>query len=1073
MALNGDGALLLSKFARVDVAFGFLTKHRAVVSVKNVVNMANSLGGVPLTATDLHDMMRLAPHVIAIDASKSKQMQHKDDVFRATAMTQHEKEIVTFPCAPQASQRASAKRKKLFQEAIERNAVQKPPEELELESHTPQATGGTVPSTISSIHNDKPASTLATDLHAISDSEVYSRWIRMLQGLDIYKNQIVHIERRLARDAEYRNIADLELPPRVAAGLAKCNIHQLYSHQFDAIEAVRNGKNVVLSTSTASGKSLAYNIPMLASMLEAEDSTFLYLFPTKRLLSSRNTSVRPLYVCSLKYGGACDGDTAMKTRSMVIRDTQIFLTNPDMLHLTILPRHTEWRRVLAKLKLLVVDEAHMYRGVFGSHVACVFKRLFRLCALYGANPQVICCSATIQNPTEHFRLLLPRLPPPASATPLPHDEEDKSPASLHFFRERELLVITKDGSPTGEKFFCLWNPKVDVTTTDESTSKQKPPNSVKKRKRDTTVASSRSQLQTQDIPTDTAILTEESDRISTSSIFQSAKIFARLMEDEVHTILFCRGRKLSELVLMSVHSILREDKRNRHLLKRVSSYRGGYTLDDRRSIERRLFSGEILGVVATNALELGIDIGELDCTMHLGLPTSTASLWQQAGRAGRKHTQQSVAVIICFDSPLDQHFARHAPDLFQLRPEAVALNPANVKVLSQHLLCAASELALYSKRSDTYYIDSFIFGDISQPGSTVLKDILTDLVHDQKLMRCGDGDGDGGGYRLHSCIPKRFRAVNLRSISEIVYKVVTDDADHTVLDEIPGERVFFQVYPTAVYLHQAQEYLVTRLDVENKVAYTKKCTTELKYFTTCRDYTELDVVRIQSKRRIGGDAQLFLHTGVVSVLTMVFGSTMLEKRTMRHLHTNEFSLPPMQSFGNALWLEIPNTVKEEVEATGMSWSGALHGVGHLCIAVIPLFVLCEGADVNTEHYNPFERRTRPNRITIYERREGGSGIIEEIMKVLPEVIGKAWAIADECACTSGCPACIHSGECSEYNNVLDKRGSLLILEYLHGAFIKEKASDSEKSMTVFQTESRDQEEFTDHIQEVVSMPGNS
>lgn len=427
----------------------------------------------------------------------------------------------------------------------------------------------------------------------------------------------------------------------------------------------------------------------------------------------------------------------------------------------------------------------MYRGVFGSHVACVFRRLFRLCALYGSNPQVVCCSATIQNPEQHFRLLIPRLPPvtePVSAEPGASVEPDASPANLDFFRERPLLVITEDGAPTGEKFFCLWNPKANVTASSASTNTvNKPqtrilvkPSSKRKWK------AGGSEPEDPKLPGGVNEVTQEGDehRVSTSSIFQSAKIFSRFMEEDVHTILFCRGRKLSELVLMSVHSILSEEdngEKNRALLKRVSSYRGGYTLEDRRSIERRLFSGDLLGVIATNALELGIDVGELDCTMHLGLPSSVASLWQQAGRAGRKHTQQSIAVLICFDSPLDQHFARHATELFSLKPGAVALNPENAKVLGQHLLCAARESTLYSKRSCTDYIDSFVFGAMEPKSGSGLKDpttvaqIVTDFVKDQKLMRCSQGEGDG--YRLHSCMPKQFRAVNLRSIAEIVYQV--------------------------------------------------------------------------------------------------------------------------------------------------------------------------------------------------------------------------------------------------------------------------------------------------------------
>lgn len=433
----------------------------------------------------------------------------------------------------------------------------------------------------------------------------------------------------------------------------------------------------------------------------------------------------------------------------------------------------------------------MYRGVFGSHVACVFRRLFRLCALYGSNPQVVCCSATIQNPEQHFHLLIPRLPPSptesVSTETGASTESDASPANLDFFRERPLLVITEDGAPTGEKFFCLWNPKANVNAfgTSSTVSKPQPRRLLKppnKRKLKAVDDAADTESEDPNLPAGNNEAGREDDehRVSTSSIFQSAKIFSRFMEDDVHTILFCRGRKLSELVLMSVHSILSEEGKgkNRALLKRISSYRGGYTLEDRRSIERRLFSGDLLGVIATNALELGIDVGKLDCTMHLGLPSSVASLWQQAGRAGRKHTEQSIAVLICFDSPLDQHFARHAADLFSLKPGAVALNPENVKVLGQHLLCAARESTLYSKRSCTDYIDSFVFGETDSKSQdlTAVAQIVTDFVKDQKLMRCSRNEG--GGYRLHSCMPKQFRAVNLRSIAEIVYQVCADKVRH-------------------------------------------------------------------------------------------------------------------------------------------------------------------------------------------------------------------------------------------------------------------------------------------------------
>eukprot|EP00644_Phytophthora_capsici_P013484 jgi/Phyca11/548630/estExt2_Genewise1Plus.C_PHYCAscaffold_290303 len=810
----------------------------------------------------------------------------------------------------------------------------------------------------------------------------------MLQQLDLYKNQIAHVERRSARQAQYRDLGPLQLSARMREALEKCySITRLYSHQFEAIEAIRRGENAVLSTSTASGKSLAYNVPVLDMLLEDPKATSMYLFPTKALAQDQLKALRRFLEAAglpLHIGATFDGDTPMKSRSMVIRETRIFLTNPDMLHLTILPQHRQWKQVLSNLRFLVVDEAHMYRGVFGSHVSCVFRRLFRLCALYGSNPQVICCSATIQNPEAHFRQLIPALPPqpePSDATTEEKSGTELGPPNLHFFRQRPLKVITEDGAPSVEKLFCVWNPKLTET----------------------------------DIPQMTTQKVEIN--FSTSAIYQGARILARLVEEGIATLLFCRGRKLTELVLMNVHTVLKAEPKTQNLLRRVTSYRGGYTLESRRRIEQRLFNGDLLGVVATNALELGIDIGELDCTIHLGLPSSIASLWQQAGRAGRRQQQskpkQSVAIIVCFDAPLDQHFAQkeHAMELFQLEPEAVSLNAMNHRILGQHLLCAARESALYSSQSGTNYIDSF-----------------------NKLMKSSE-PGGRFNYRIHSCMPKKFRVVSLRSICDENYTVVipsnnavNDGADGEVLDEIPGDRAFFQVYPTAVYLHQAQEYLITRLDNSQRIAFAKKCEQPLTYFTTCRDFTDIDVDPKYDS--------VLVCVGTVSILTRVIGSAKLEKRTMRPLGTNEFSLPPMQSFGEAVWLEFPAALRMKIqERDGASWTAALHGVGHLFVALVRLFVLCDADDVGTEHVNEFEQRVKPNRVTIFERREGGSGLVPEIVKVLPKLIDKAWVIISECSCScsDGCPACIQSTGCSEFNKVLDKQGSLEVLDYLHSS----------------------------------------
>ncbi|RLN91576.1 hypothetical protein BBJ28_00013048 [Nothophytophthora sp. Chile5] len=1036
-------ALLRQQFALLDASFCFLAKHRAVPSVRSVLRMANSFGGAQISLSDLQQLAAIAPELLAIersDAVGSGQQQrtgttcsshaspldwrrrfrlhaymalcspvscHTEDVFRPTPAAPGDQEIVTFPLVPQTSKRASTKRKSLFDAALKALA-ERPASGLQTPIVSPESpTDPPVSETLPQLKE--------TALDQSSDNNWGSSVLQLLQQMDCYRGQIVHVERRRARAARYRDIAALDLPPRVWEALKKCHIEQLYSHQFEAIDAIRRGENAVLSTSTASGKSLAYNVPMLDMLLDDPKSTFLYLFPTKALAQDQSKSLRRFLAAAelpLHLGAtfvrtleptvfALDGDTPMKSRSMVIRETRVFLTNPDMLHLTILPQHMHWKRVLSSLRLIVVDEAHMYRGVFGSHVACVFRRLFRLCALFGSNPQVVCCSATIQNPGAHFRRLLPSLPPPPtnSATETVPDsrQNELAPPNLHFFRQRPLKVITEDGAPTGEKLFCVWNPKGGASTVDAEhtpTRKANSKRSLAKERQSTAAVDSETPPTTRssrkrklaEATTQESTASPIKSSSSTSPIFQSAQILSRLMEAQVATLLFCRGRKLTELVLMNVHSILGANSATRRLISRVSSYRGGYTLEARRRIEQRLFNGDLLGVVATNALELGIDVGELDCTIHLGLPSSVASLWQQAGRAGRRQQhdkqKQSIAIIVCFDAPLDQHFAqkRHAAELFQLQPEAVSLNPANNRVLAQHLLCAARESAL-SSRSGMNYIDSYIFGNLAdsdrigaqQAETTEVRAMLQSLVKDQKLMVTSEIDGHVR-YGIHPCMPKKFRAVSLRSICEITYKVVVignavnyDASNCEELDEVPGDRAFFQLYPTAVYLHQAQEYLIMRLDNVQHVAFAKKCPQQLKHFTTCRDYTELDVVRVQEATRLGSNSEkqeaegpVLVRVGVVSILTRVFGSSMLEKRTMRVLGTNEFALPPMQSFGDAVWLELPASLQEQVEAEGgtSSWRAALHGVGHLCVAVARLFVLCDATDIDTEHVNPFEQRNR-------------------------------------------------------------------------------------------------------------------
>ncbi|KAF4032970.1 hypothetical protein GN244_ATG15075 [Phytophthora infestans] len=1053
--------VLQRHFALVDAGFCFVAKHRAAPTVRSVLRVANSFGSSQLTRQNLLELAAIAPDLLVLERPKTSLQSRAEEAFNPTPAREEDLEVVTFPPAPQSSQLASTKRKSLFDAALKKyeSLLGGLGQTKELQASTGSKNSTDPKKFLKKSSNSTPNE--QTPLQNDWGSSV----LMMLQQMDLYSNQIAHVERRSARPAQYRALEPLQLSEKVTKALEKCyTIKQLYSHQFEAVEAILRGENAVLSTATASGKSLAFNVPMLEMLLEDPNARFMYLFPTKALAQDQLKSLRRFMGAAdlpLHLGATFDGDTPMKSRSMVIRETRAFLTNPDMLHLTILPQHKQWKHVLSNLRLLVVDEAHMYRGVFGSHVSCVFRRLFRLCALYGSNPQVVCCSATIQNPEAHFRQLIPALPrQPMSLSRERADatrEEEMGPPNLHFFRQRPLKVITEDGAPSVEKLFCIWNPEMaKMSCSINSQQGKSPSQTAVVSKSATSAVMPRKRKRTEDsTSTKTSGDEEQKEEInfSTSAIYQGSRILARLVEAEIATLLFCRGRKLTELVLMNVHSALKSDPRTQNLLRRVSSYRGGYTLEARRRIEQRLFRGDLLGVVATNALELGIDIGELDCTIHLGLPSSIASLWQQAGRAGRRQQQskqsQSVALIVCFDAPLDQHFAQkqHAVELFQLEPEAVSLNPMNPRILGQHLLCAARESALYSSQSGTDYIDSFVFGGMQASSSTTednVSSVLLPLVKEKKLMQISETGGHLS-YRVHSCMPKKFRAVSLRSICEENYTVVATNsdavneaADGEVLDEIPGDKAFFQVYPTAVYLHQAQEYLITRLDNTQRIAFAKKCNQPLAYFTTCRDFTDLEVVRIHSTTQLGPrhekpkSESVLVRVGTVSILTRVIGSTMLEKRTMRWLGTHDFSLPHMRSFGEAAWLEFPVTLRRQFEARGgRSWTAALHGVGHLFVALVRLFILCDTEDVGTEHVNEFEKRVKPNRVTIFERREGGSGLVPEIVKVLPKLIEKARTIASECLCSDGCPACIQSSGCSEYNHVLDKQGSLQVLDYLH------------------------------------------
>ena len=445
-------------------------------------------------------------------------------------------------------------------------------------------------------------------------------FLHHLTAQPTYRSQIVHIEHIPPRDA---NHAELDKP--LAANLQDClskhGLLPLYTHQAEAVNKAREGKNVMVSTSSASGKTLCYNIAVMEAILAEQRSCALYLFPTKALAQDQLHELRDLLCTTLKIEGVAtfDGDTPQAERTEVRKQARVILTNPDMLHIGILPNHSSWSRLLRHLKYVVVDEAHIYRGVFGSHVAGVLRRLRRLCQLYGSTPQFICCSATIANPGEHAERLVG----------LPFE------------------VIDNDGSPHGGKDFVFWNPPI----------------------------------------------IDETKGIRRSANSEATSLFSELVSQDIRSLTFARTRRLTELIY--TYSRQRLAETNPALAKRVKPYRAGYLPEERRQIEQELFSGQLLGVVATTALELGIDIGDLEATVLTGYPGSIASTWQQAGRSGRGR-EQSLSFLIGLDNPLDQYFMHNPDFFFQKSFENALINPDNPYILKAHLLCAAWEWPLNS-----------------------------------------------------------------------------------------------------------------------------------------------------------------------------------------------------------------------------------------------------------------------------------------------------------------------------------------------------------------------------------------
>jgi DEAD/DEAH box helicase domain-containing protein len=743
--------------------------------------------------------------------------------------------------------------------------------------------------------------------------------------------RLVHLERIPGRAARYGDLA-LPLPEAVAARLP---IERFWSHQAAAIDLARAGHSIVVATGTASGKSLCYQVPIAeASVQPVRPSSALLIFPTKALAQDQLRSFGQLDVPGLT-AATYDGDTETADRTWVRANANVLLTNPEMLHHGILPHHDRWATFLMRLQYVVVDELHVLRGVFGTHVAHLLRRLRRLCAHYGSSPTFIFSSATLG----HAGRLASDL------------------CGL------DVTEVSDDGSPHGERLFALWNPAVGLDPTEPGSGRRP------------------------------------------SASRETARVMAELVRGGHRTIAFCRSRKGTELVAADVRRRL-----PRELADRVRPYRGGYLTAERREIEEELFGGSLRGVVATTALELGIDVGGLDACVLDGFPGTIASMWQQAGRAGRDG-DESVVVLVAGDDQLDQWLMTHPDQVFSRPPEPAVINPANPYVLNAHLACAAYERPL---------------GHVDEqwwPG--LLDEGVRDLVVADRLKVRIKGHGGrahpmavwaGRGWPSH--------AVGLRNSSSRELRIALDDG--TLVGTVDPGRACRLVHPGAVYLHQGQSYRVTALDLDDGSAIVEP--SDGGEWTQPRSTTDITILDEEQHRQVGRSR---LALGRVEVRSQVVGYRRFDTTTGELIGTEELFLPPGELVTRAFWYTVEPALLSRAGVVPGQVPGTLHAVEHAAIGLLPLFTICDRWDVGGVS-TALQAETGLPTIVVYDGYPGGAGIAELGYASADRHLSATLEVIAACPCESGCPSCVQSPKCGNGNDPLDKPGAVALLEALLG-----------------------------------------
>lgn len=774
-----------------------------------------------------------------------------------------------------------------------------------------------------------------------------------------YDGQIVRDEVLPARAARTAPLS-MPLPPALEEALQTLEISALYTHQTQAIEAARRGENFVVVTGTASGKTLCYNLPILEKRLEEPGSKALYLYPTKALAQDQLRGLLRLQEAGgLKFRcGTYDGDTPSSQRASLRDRGDFILTNPDMLHAGILPSHAKWAPFFERLRYVVIDEIHTYRGVFGSNVANVLRRLGRICAHYGSAPQFLCASATIANPGELGEKLC----------------------------GAPIGVIDDDGSPRGSKHFVLWNPPL-------LDRRREHPAEARLAARERTSGEAEPEA---------AAMTRR------SSNSEAMHLLSALIRQGVPTIAFVRARVLAELMLRYTQDDLA--RRAPRLVPSVRAYRGGYLASERREIEQQLFGGELLGVIATSALELGIDVGGLDACLLVGYPGSISATWQRAGRAGRSKGK-SLALMVAGDGPIDQYLMHHPDYLFGKSPESAVIDANNPYILAKHLRCAAAELPLTLAQARAW--------------DTYAPALLQLLAEEGGLRHAGEAF-----YWCGAGSPSRD--VSLRNVGDETYSIV-DVERNAVIGSIDQNYAFTTAHTGAVYLHEAETYFIENLDLAKHVAWARRAETD--YFTQSVSDAQIQIDETDDEKTViaagAGIGGVTVTISIGMYKKVKFGS-------LDSLGVGKLDLPPQVLETTACWLVPPHSALARLRECGRMPLEGLLGVANALVGVLPLRVLCDAGDVGALVDSS---QLGAPALFIYDKFAGGLGFSQRAYDDLERLLGAARDLIGECPCADGCPSCVGSaaktytyydsgGEA--HARIPDKEAALIVLHEVLG-----------------------------------------